>query len=297
MESCVSAISEKYSCREEQVQQLYKFYGRPHETFPPALFVHGDASTGKMSILKAFFSNISIKFVIIDCIECYSPKILYEQIINDFRNHILTRQNNYANAVKDFLDELRQVDDDESYVVILKNAERARDMDHNILPIFMRLPELTGLNISTILVSHLSLDKYYQKSGLPEIQVMYFPDYSKKDIVNILKQDLHAVSMELRELVEHKYNNGDTELAILKTLDLEFYENFLNLFLNVFYKLCKDVKELDLIVGECYVKYCDPVIAGSLKKDDVTGLWRNITKVFQTYLSTLYIRLYDVAEV
>uniref|UniRef100_A0A8D8AEZ3 Origin recognition complex subunit 5 n=1 Tax=Culex pipiens TaxID=7175 RepID=A0A8D8AEZ3_CULPI len=76
----------------------------------------------------------------------------------------------------------------------------------------------------------------------------------------------------------------------------DFYENYLNIFLNVFFKVCRDLKELQLVALECFHKYCEPVLDGTTAADDVTRLWRNISKTMKLALGTIYMRMENVNQ-
>lgn len=85
-------------------------------------------------------------------------------------------------------------------------------------------------------------------------------------------------------------------LEILSSLSRGFYENYLSIFLNVFFKVCRDLKELQLVAFECFQKYCEPVLDGSIAPDDVTKLWRHISKTMKLSLSTIYMRMGHVNQ-
>ena len=69
------------------------------------------------------------------------------------------------------------------------------------------------------------------------------------------------------------------------------YSKYGNIFLNVFYKACRDLKELRFLSRKCYHTYYTPVLSGEFKKTDVSNLWRNINKTLKFSLNTIYTRI------
>lgn len=77
-----------------------------------------------------------------------SPKAILNRLIG----HVPCAANGYASlasvdSMKDFVAQLARLSPSRSYIVVLENADRVRDMDHNVLPMLLRLPKVTGLNV------------------------------------------------------------------------------------------------------------------------------------------------------
>ena len=146
------------------VHQLSEIY-TSKETFPNCTFVYGQKSVGKSLCVKTFLENFSeIQSVVIHADECYHNKILFEAIINAFNKHELSEENGYepfakVDSMEEFLNQISLLDVSESYLIVIEKAERLRDMDMNISASLLKLQEFTGLNISTLLISHLALEK------------------------------------------------------------------------------------------------------------------------------------------
>ncbi|XP_055911778.1 origin recognition complex subunit 5 [Eupeodes corollae] len=316
MSSKKRSLLKKFPCRESVIQSLFELLDDPTETFPPSIYLYGHSGTGKTSILTKFLKHTNSKTVILDCIECYTSRILYESILNKLHSHRLRKEDNFApymkcETLKDFISDLQQtgsdneVDDDDeetSYIICLDNAERVRDMDANILPAFMRLPELTGLNICCILVSQLPFEKYYTKGGLPDQISIYCPQYSKNEVQKILTEDFERVR---ERLLRRLRKDPPMKLAvdieraeeIISELTSDFYGNFLNVFLSVFYKACRDLPELKVVSTDCFDIYVEPVLNGTIDKNDVSRLWRHITNPLKTALSQVYMRMDQELEI
>ena len=297
MEKIGNKISEKYPCREDMVRTFYKYYAYG-DNFPQAIYFYGHTSTGKSVILSSFLQLIEVKYVFINCIECYTVKILFESIINKFRDHVLSSENNYSSYKKidcmmDFVSELLDLQGD-NYVIVMENAEKLRDMDMNIFPTLLRLQEFTGLNISTIFVSSISFDKFYIKTGIQEVIKVLAPEYTKNEIVKILMADFPKMLKLMKDSVQNSPISDEDikkRLQIIAGLNKDFYENYLGIFLNVFFKVCRDLKELQTVAQDCFKKYYEPVLDGTIAPNDVTKLWKHIAKTMKSALNTIYMRM------
>lgn len=267
-------------------EKLLNYYGKS-ETFPNCCYLYGQKSVGKSLCVEMFLENTRefIESVIIYADECcYSNKILFECIVNKLNNHVQSEANNYESFAKidtmeDFLNQITQLDVSKSYIIVIEKAERLRDMDMNIFAVLSKLQEFTGLNISCIFISHIAFEKM---SG-DEIIEIHMPDYSKNDITEILLSKYDKVHREI--------TNKSEEKQLANELDEEFYKNYLNVFMNVFYKACRDLKELSFLAEKCYSSYYSPVLTGEIRSTDVTNLWRHVTKSLKMSLNTIYMRV------
>ncbi|XP_058117421.1 origin recognition complex subunit 5 [Anopheles ziemanni] len=304
-EKIVEEISLQFPCRETIIRKLYQYYGTG-DPFPPAIYMYGHTSTGKSSVLESLFSRLDgIRYVVLNTIGAYTNKIFFETIAQELQDHLLSSANNYSYSrkleyMKDFLAELRKLEPAFSYVIVLENAERLRDMDHNVLPMMLQLPEATGLNISVVLVSSLPFEKYYTRTGLPPLIKLFVPEYTRDDIQRILMNDYEKIKLDACDRTNFcdlsPSEQAKRSSLVEKTLTKEFYANYVNIFLSTFWKVCRDVKELQLVANECFVKYYEPVLEGTIDAQDAMKLWRNISKVMRSALSTIYMRMGMVSQ-
>ncbi|XP_050074691.1 origin recognition complex subunit 5 [Anopheles maculipalpis] len=293
MDAFVTQIAKIAPCREAIVRKLYKYYltGDP---FPPALYIYGQSSTGKSTIVREVFHNDAngLRCAHINAISCYTNKLLFESIVRQLEGAELTPANNYSydrklEYAKDFLAALQQLDASGAYVIVVQYADRLRTMAHNLLPLFLQLPEATGLNISVVLLSSLPFEKFYIKTGLPPIVKLFVPEYTRNEIGRILMNDYAA---HIERLAEQE-NSTANDQKWLASITQDFHCNYINLFLGTFWKVCRDVKELRLVAAECFLPYCEPIRDGTIPATDSICLWRNITKTLKLALSTMYMRL------
>uniref|UniRef100_A0A182N1E1 Origin recognition complex subunit 5 n=1 Tax=Anopheles dirus TaxID=7168 RepID=A0A182N1E1_9DIPT len=283
MEACRAEIAESYPCRDALVRKLYRYY-RTGDPFPPAVYVYGQTSTGKSTIVQRVLRCEELVCAYVNAIACYTNRILFDTIVRQLhpqdtadeggqRVEQLERADRKLEYVKDFVAELRQhLPAERAYVIVLDNAERLRDMAHNLLPLLLQLPEATGLNISVVLVASLPYEKFYTRTGLPPVVKVFVPEYTRQEMQRILYGD---------------YRHRAYPAAVTE----EFYRNYINLFLGTFWKVCRDVKELRLVANDVFTAYCEPVLDGTIPAHDSVRLWRNVSKTLRATLSTMYMRL------
>lgn len=285
------------------VHQLSEIYTLG-EILPNCTFIYGHRSAGKSTCVKKFLESFAeIKSVVVHANECYHNKILFEAIINAFNKHELSEENGYepftkVDSMEEFLNQISLLDDSVSYLIVIEKAERLRDMDINIVPVFLKLQEFTGLNISCLLISHVALEKL----GINDWDVVkiHVPDYDKNDIMEILSSSYDTVLWNIIKKIE-KSQLGQLEkqkrLEAAALMNEDFYKAFLNIFLNVFFKACRDLKELSFLAEKCYAHYYTPVLNGEIKHNDVTNLWRNVIKPLKMALGTIYMRVVNMQDV
>lgn len=76
------------------------------------LFLYGGVSTGKTTTVLQIFRHLRRPFVYVSCRTCYSPRILFETIINQLLLHSKNEGNGYSSAKRcekpsDFVNYLR----------------------------------------------------------------------------------------------------------------------------------------------------------------------------------------------
>ncbi|KAG8223981.1 hypothetical protein J437_LFUL012084 [Ladona fulva] len=56
----------------------------PKEPVPSSIFVYGHSSSGKKHIVTSLLKNNGLKYLVFNCIESYSPRILFETILGRY---------------------------------------------------------------------------------------------------------------------------------------------------------------------------------------------------------------------
>lgn len=303
---CVSRISNFYPCRTQQITELYECIGKPDEQFPQAVYVYGQACTGKTQILQSLLRNAKVDYAIVNCTECFSPKILYENIVDNLNNHNLSAENGFncftkCDSMGDLILQLRTLPvANNNIVLVFENADYLRDLNPNILTALMRLQELSGRNVCSVLVSQLPYEKFYPKTGIPEIVRIRFPQYTANEVAKILQKDYANVKVFVRRGIAKRVKVREEEKTrwsdILESLDVEFYANYLHAFLCVFFRACRNVSQLRLVAKECFAKYCEPIFEDPAAQKSVTKLWHHVSDTLKEALANIYSRIESASE-
>ena len=105
-----------------------------------------------------------------NCIESFTARLIYERILYQLQD--LDEEDDdfdpppKCDNMTDFLRQLknslssRQLTS-ETFYIVLDKAERLRDIEANVLPAFLRLQELTQLNICVIFISQIEASPRY----------------------------------------------------------------------------------------------------------------------------------------
>ncbi|GJJ68523.1 origin recognition complex subunit 5 [Entomortierella parvispora] len=150
--------------------------------------------------------------------------------------------------------------------LVLDRAERLRDTAPTLIPVLMRLQELTGRNICVILITTIVWEKFRSKTGGYEPIILHFPQYSKSETVAILERDLPE---------------GE---------DAELYMRFVDLVYDVFQRNCKDLNEIRHLVALLFPLYVKPVKEGKIQRHEGLKLHRHIQAYFVEAMDKIYLR-------
>lgn len=278
----------RYPGRQSQITLLYNLFGFEDEPVPDVVFIHGCSGTGKSTIVIDTLRACNIYCAIVNLIECYTSKILFETILNKLMAHVVdpSRGQPYAKCdnMMEFIFNLQRYakeNDISRSVIILDKAERLRHMDGNLLPGLLRLRELSNLAtpFSVIFISELPFQKYYFKGNIVEPLKIFFPQYNMKEFIDILTLDYNNSMKSIR----NSYKSLD--------IDLDFYKNYLHVFLSVFYRNCRDLNELKYMSRLNLCNYCQPIIKGECDASNAMALWKNISPILKSSLDNLYLRI------
>lgn len=285
----LDAIDQSFPERKRQIRELYNLIGEPEERFGSSIFIHGGPSTGKSSITKTMLRKLNIKHAYVNLTECYTSKILFEFILNKLADHKIDPSvgQPYAKCdnMMDFLLHLQHIHEELDLAgtfIVLDNAEKFRTMEFNLLPVFLRFREVSELSISVIFITELPFEKFHGRQGLAEPLRIYFPQYNKDELLNILAGDFHHA----KQMVLNNYDE-------LLDFDEEFYRNYVNVFLSVFYRVCRDLSELRYMARINFLKYCEPIMNKETSINDSMVLFRKVAPTLRSSLEVLYLRIAD----
>ena len=279
-------LQNKVPCREEQLNDLFNLLGEGDECLPCSIFISGSMATGKSLCVNSILRSLDYKHVVIDCIECYTPKIMFECILSGLEDEEIDVKCETLMDLTNGLNRLQEAGIGyEPVIIVFDRAERLRNMDHNIMSAFLRLQELCNLNICTIFLTHLVYENFYFKMGVREPIKLYFPNYIKEELFKI-------IFLHQKRFINHLLVTYDVDEEIKEELEKpELFANFLNAFLSVFYRPCRDLIELQHMACVNFMKYCEPIIKNEINATDLSKLWRHISPILKSSLELLYLRI------
>ncbi|XP_070558277.1 origin recognition complex subunit 5-like [Ptychodera flava] len=278
----VSQLYKSLPCRQSQISTLLALFGERTHTGCPCLFVYGHTATGKSAVVNTMLQTLHLPNASVNCVECYTLRLLYEHILNQVAEIVPCPDNSYecysrCDTMNDFVRLLQKVIaerqlSEETVYIVLDKAERLRDMESNILPAFLRLQELSQCNVCVILISEIVFEKFRQGTGFLEPFIVHFPDYSRKEILEVIGQDCP------------------------EGYPADFYLSYVNLLMSVFYMVCRDLREIRHLAQLNFPKYVEPIMKGEATIESAPKLWRNIEPHLKKALQTIYLREVSSAQ-
>nr|CAD7441003.1 unnamed protein product [Timema bartmani] len=259
-------------CRKVQINSLLEILLT--NQLPACIFLYGHTATGKTLVLSKLGEELNYAYARVNCIECYTPKLLFEQILFKFFGPSEGKSNDLwpcrrCDYMIDFVNILKQEADShvmkKPLILVLDNCERLRDMDPNLLAAFIRLQECTLLNICVILVSCVAWDKFYSRSCFEMPVNTFFPQYTRDELLTLLML------------------NRDPEVTP------EFYESYVKLVLGVCHRYCRSLVELQHVADVNFEKYCSPLEGGKTEASNIKKLWQNIKPYLEASVNGLYL--------
>lgn len=290
-------ILEEFPGRESYLKELFQLFGHESHSLPSSVFIGGASGTGKTATLLKFLDHMDISYAYIDCIECYTSKMYYEAVVNSLNGHKLSPNNNFENyancdSAEDFVDTLNEMDSTRSYIVILKNFDRLHEIESNILPIMMRLNQFVPtINISCILIASQTQLNYVGKQGLVPTIAIQCDQYGKEDLRKILMKQIDRLRKIMIEIISESDEKKEQRLNVLSELDESFFIGYFNIFLDTFFSICRNAKELVYLSNANFPIYCKPVIDGDIQVHELRKLWEHMKLPFKMAMNTIYCRV------
>uniref|UniRef100_A0A8C5A798 Origin recognition complex subunit 5 n=1 Tax=Gadus morhua TaxID=8049 RepID=A0A8C5A798_GADMO len=264
-------VAEKMPCRVSQAGTLLSLMGEPAQYSYPSIFLYGHRSTGKSHVINTLLMDLELPHATVSCVECVSVGLMFERVLlalfGPDTSTLLPRSPSLSDFVRIYRQQAPLSPANQTRYIVIEKAELLRDMDSNLLPVLVRLQELVDDNVTVILLSEIVWDRFRPNTGCFEPLILYFPDYSKGDLQQILSQDIHP------------------------SYSPELYSAFINILLGVFYSVCRDLRELRHLVRTQHAQ--TPAGSGSdtnLKESDTHKLWRNIEPHLKKAMQTVYLR-------
>ncbi|KAI8647290.1 origin recognition complex subunit 5 [Parasitella parasitica] len=278
-------LKQKFPGREKQIEQLdYATAANSGQSnySPQSIFVYGPPSTGKTTLLTEFFKPHG---AYVNCVECFTPRLLFEHSLDKLIQHKPTHANHYTTSrkidnVQQFVKAIREQFKGKKVTkyLILDRAERIRDMAGTILPVLLRLSELTECNICVVFISNIVFEKFRVKGGSMEPYLIRFSEYTREDTLAILQLDFTPTSI------------GDVELNEV------FYAGFLEVIYSIFCYNCKDINELRYFASLLFPVYIRPLVNGTVLPAEKAKLFKHAQPYFSEATEKLYLREMSSAE-
>lgn len=272
-------------CRNVQIQKLLNLFAHKDEPFVESVFVYGGSCTGKSATVIGVLGKLHVKHCIVNLVECYTSKILFETILNKVYNKRLDPKNPTpavkCDIVMDFINHLKNdflMNNMNNFVIVLDKAEVLQNMNYNLLGIFLKLRELCGLPVTVIFISEILFQNNFNQMVTPV--KIYFPQYTHNENIKILALD----EDKARQFVTNHYQKQIE-------FNSDFFQNYLNIFLSVFCRTTRNLSELKRMSRINFLKYCEPIVNNSHKMEDSLALWRNISTVLKSSLEVLHLML------
>lgn len=242
------------------------------------ILLYGGISTGKTGTILQIFRHLGRPFVYAGGRSCYSPRLLFESILNQLLLHRRSESNGYSSVKRcerasDFVNLLRdalvqvlsdlgegkrKIGNGKMVYLVFDNVELIRQWDKsgNILSLLFKMNDILRIpEVGFIYISGSTPDGYYLSTGSIEPITVYFPDYTV--------EDLHGIFM--RNQVNPK-----------------LYSSFLSVVLKPFYRISRRVDELSIAFEPLFQKYCEPLTDLHLVPDEAAK--RRLFDNLQPYL-------------
>ncbi|KAG2173143.1 hypothetical protein INT43_004516 [Umbelopsis isabellina] len=289
--------------RAEQIDTLLGLMGKPTDPTVPSILIYGHSSSGKTSLVRALMSKTLPRkqWAYINCIECHTPRMIFEHAVNEWCNWVPSWENQFRSiaridSLNDFLCVLKEgvpineqatetIGDNETRYLVLDRAERLRDVASTILPVLLRLSEVSHRNICVILLSTIVYEKFRTKAGAFEPLMIRFPEYSKEDTLEILRRDFSANGMDIEVKGKESVHLGD-----------DFFRSFSEVIYSIFFHNCKDLNELRHLVALLFPLFINPIRDGRAKPHETSKLFKLSQPYFAEATDKLYLREISSSE-
>ncbi|KAK9824285.1 hypothetical protein WJX72_009173 [[Myrmecia] bisecta] len=231
------------------------------------LLVFGPQSTGKTAVVRDVLKEGQVPFAYASCIEHDTPQGLLRSIFRQLKGRKRKADGHAAqvkvDSLEDFMVQIPGIAPSHvvagghapvpqpTRFVIVDHAHHMADVD--ALATLLRMRELTGANVSVILIAHQDwASNIFQHDTLKMVRPLrvFFPAYKEEELVKIL--------------------------ATGKPADAEFelYMRFLRTLMPHAMRVSRRVEAMAAEAARMWAVYLQPVTAGRVQASQGTQLWK-----------------------
>jgi len=229
----------------------------------------GPPKSGKTSLIQEVVKCLPASETKYAQVSCLSATIrtadIFENVLKQMEGEEAVE--NSCTSFADFVNRMIKISS-KRMVVVLKNADRLRSLDANLLPGLMKLNELIpSSDISVVLISKFPWCRWRLSNYLaatPPIHVFLRP-YSRSQLGSILQESL-------------KQND---EPQVLK-------DNFVELILGVFQPVCKSLPQFRRAADLCWPEYILPTKDKNVEPDNSKRLYRFVEPHLRKVLANIH---------
>ncbi|RIA88210.1 origin recognition complex subunit 5 C-terminus-domain-containing protein [Glomus cerebriforme] len=258
----MNELVEEFPGRSRQIETLINWFGEPTEKTPHSIFIHGNRALGKTEIIKKLFEIGFPKhnYSFLNCKIYFQLDDLFEVSLNllSGKKHKCKNFDEFATTLQDICET-----SDETRYLIFDNAELLWNFSQTLVSALLTLPQWTGANLCIIFITQVPWEKFRRYVGMIEPFQLYFPEYSRSDVIQIL------------------------EKTCPKDEDVEFYSSFVTYIYDVFSDSC-DLIDLFRVIPDLYIKFIQPQNEERVSRNDYSLLFNELNPHVELALDNLY---------
>jgi origin recognition complex subunit 5 len=92
----LAQVSAQLPGRHKQIQHLLHLFGSPATLTMPSIFVYGSNAVGKTCTVQLTLAAMKAQHAFVDCLETYTPRLLYEHILNQLSGQQPSEANGFT---------------------------------------------------------------------------------------------------------------------------------------------------------------------------------------------------------
>ncbi|KAF9584368.1 Origin recognition complex subunit 5 [Lunasporangiospora selenospora] len=278
--------------------------GQPWSPTPPSLFVNGNSSLGKSTVVKAVFSRTlggvsPSRYAFLDCVECHTPRLIFEHAIHQWQNPPPASGYNgldiYTHSGLDNTTALNPTKGDSEMpnATESRSKKRPRSADdtkaiswercenvNEFVEWCRRICDQPDSSLFTRVDGDVPLRS--RPKGAQDTRYLVFDQAERlRDSAPLLIPVLLRLQELTIAILERDLPEGD---------DKDLYMRFVDLVYDVFQRNCKDLNEIRHLVALLFPLYIKPVKEGKIQRHEGLKLLRHIQAYFVEAMDKLYLR-------